>query len=73
MTERHTGVHIADCLTEIAKDWNLEGKIVAVVYDNASNMVLASDLLEDWGDLPCFTHTIQLAVNVGLEINAIST
>ena len=35
-------------------------------------MVLASDLLEDWGDLPCFTHTLQLAVNAGLEINTIS-
>ena len=68
MTERHTGVHIADSLTEIAKDWNLEGKIVAVVHDNASNMML----LEDWGDLPCFAHRLQLAVNAGLEINTIS-
>ena len=72
MTERHTGVHIADSLTEIAKDWNLEGKIVAVVHDNASNMVLAFDLLEDCSDLPCFAHTLQLAVNAGLEINTIS-
>ena len=71
MTERHTGVHIEYSLTEIAKDWNLDGKIVAIVHDNASNMVLASDLLEDWGDLPCFAHTLQLAVNAGLEINTI--
>ena len=35
-------------------------------------MVLASDLLEDWGGLPCFGHTLQLAVNAGLEIHTIS-
>ena len=33
---------------------------------------LASDLLEDWGDSPCYGHTLQLAVNAGLEINCIS-
>ena len=70
--ERHTGVHIAETLREIAKDWNIDNKVVAVVHDNASNMVLASDLLEDWGDLPCFGHTLQLAVNAGLEIHTIS-
>ena len=46
MMERHTGVNIAECLREIAKDWNLDNKVVAVVHDNASNMVLACDLLE---------------------------
>ena len=35
-------------------------------------MVLATDLPEDWGELPCFGHTLQLAVNAGLEINSIS-
>ena len=72
MTEWHRDIHIAESLTEIAKDWNLDGKVIAVVHDNASNMVLASDLLEDWGDLPCFGHTLQLAVNGGLEVNSIS-
>ena len=65
MIERHTGVHIASSLTEIAEDWILERKIVAVVHDNALNMVLASDLLEDWGDLPCFAHALQFTVNSG--------
>ena len=41
-----------------------------MVHDNASNMVL--DLVEDWGSLPCFGHTLQLAVNAGLEIHSIS-
>ena len=67
MTERHTGVHIADSLTEIAKYWNLEEKIVAIVHDIASNMVLTSNPLEDWGDLPCLAHTLQLAVKGHLQ------
>ena len=70
--EHHTGVHIAENLRKIAKDWNIDNKVVAVVHDNASNMVLASDLLEDWSDLPCLGHTLQLAVNAGLEIHTIS-
>jgi len=40
-------VHIAEILREVAKDWNLDDKVAAVVHDNASNMVLACDLLED--------------------------
>jgi len=35
-------------------------------------MVLVSDLLEDWGNLPCFGHTLQLAVSAGLDIYSIS-
>ena len=72
MMERHTGVNIAECLREIVKDWNLDNKVVAVVHDNASNMVLACDLLEGWGDLCCFGHTLQLAVSAGLDIHSIS-
>lgn len=30
---------------------------------NAANMVLALALLEDWSDLACFGHTLQLAMN----------
>jgi len=65
-------VHIAESLREVTKDWNLNDKVAAVVHDNASNMVLACDLLEDWGDLPCFGHTIQLVVCAGLNIHIIS-
>ena len=34
-------------------------------------MVAASQLLEDWDDLPCFAHTLQLAVKAGLELPVI--
>ena len=48
-----------------------QDKVVAVVHDNAANMVLAGELLEGWGDLSCFGHTL-LAVNAGLALNAIA-
>ena len=49
-----------------------QDKVVAVVHENAANMVLAGELLEGWGDLSCFGHTLQLAVNAGLALNAIA-
>lgn len=45
MTEKHTSTHIAESLTEIAKNWNLNETVVAIVHDNASNIVLTSNLL----------------------------
>jgi len=52
--------------------WSERDKVVTVVHDNAANMVLASQLLDDWGDLPCFGHTLHLAVKAGLELPLIS-
>ena len=49
-----------------------QDKVVAVVHDNAANMVLAEELLEGWGHLSCFGHTLQLAVNAGLALNEIA-
>ena len=46
--------------------------MVTVVHDNISNMVFDSDLLEDWSDLPCFRHMLQIAVSAGLDIDSIN-
>ena len=73
MPERNTGMHISERLKEAASEWGVaQDKVVAVVHDNAANMVLAGELLERWGDLSCFGHTLQLAVNAGLALNAIA-
>ena len=72
MPERHTGLHIHERLLEASKEWKIEEKVVAVVHDNAANMVLASEFLEEWDDLGCFGHTLQLAVNAGLDLNPVS-
>ena len=72
MPEHHTDVHISERLLKASVEWKISDKVVAVVRDNAANMVLASQLLEDWGDLPCFGHTLQLAVKAGLDLPLIS-
>ena len=72
MPECHTGVHISERLMKASEEWKISEKVVAVVRDNAANMVLASQLLEDWDDLPCFGHTLQLAVKAGLDLAIIS-
>ena len=66
------GVHISERLMKATVEWKISEKVVAVVRDNAANMVLASQLLEDWDDLPCFGHTLQLAVKAGLDLAIIS-
>ena len=58
MPERHTGLHISERLLRASEEWKISDKVVAVVRDNAANMVLACQLMEDWGDLPCFAHTL---------------
>ena len=65
MPERHTGVNIHAQLSTASEKLKIKEKVVALVRDNVSIMVAASQLLED---LPCFAHTLQLAVKAGLEL-----
>ena len=46
MPERHIGMHISERLKEAASEWEVaQDKVVAIVHDNAANMVLAGELL----------------------------
>ena len=73
MPERHTRVNISERLKAAACEWNIANdRLAAVVHDNAANMVLAVDLVGEWDDFGCFGHTLQLAVNVGLNLNPLS-
>ena len=72
MAERHTGANIALRIQEVLEVWNIQASHVsAVVTDNASNMTAALNSLE-CGHLPCFAHTLQLAVNKGLDANSLN-
>ena len=52
MPERQTGVNISERLKAAACEWNIANdRLVAVVCDNAANMVLAIDLVGEWDDL----------------------
>ena len=73
MPERHTGINIAERLKEAVREWHITPeKVVAVVRDNAANMVLAIATIGEWNGLGCFGHTLQLAVNAGLNLSTIS-
>ena len=74
LNESHSAENIAirlELVQLVQADWNLEGKIRVCVRDNAFNQAAAGRLLEDWEDLPCFAHTLQLAVNAGFAIEEV--
>ena len=72
MPERHTGENLANKLLDCASEFELENKVESVVHDNARNMQSASDKCEDWGDIGCFGHTLQLCVKPALELQNVS-
>ncbi len=41
MDESHSSANLRDTINSIIKEWNLTGKVVAVVTDNAANIVKA--------------------------------
>ena len=60
----HTGHNIADAISDIFENWNLDmKKLVATTTDNGSNMIAAFNVL----DLSCFGHNLDLAINKGLD------
>ena len=71
MDESHSAENLAIRLALVQADWNLEGKIRVCVRDNAFNQAAAGRLIDDWEDLPCFAHTLQLAVNAGFAIEEV--
>lgn len=61
---RHTAENLAACLKEAVDQWGLNGKVIACVHDNASNIVAAnSPERVDWASVHCYAHTLQLAIN----------
>uniref|UniRef100_A0A8C7R8M3 HAT C-terminal dimerisation domain-containing protein n=1 Tax=Oncorhynchus mykiss TaxID=8022 RepID=A0A8C7R8M3_ONCMY len=74
MEENPTTANIAERLGEVADAYEIPGcKRVALVHDNAANMVLCADILRqeaEWADVKgvrCTGHTLQLCINAALE------
>nr|CAH0112333.1 unnamed protein product [Daphnia galeata] len=67
--QAHTSENICAFLKEVANEWNIDEKIVAIVTDNASNMKLAVTL-GGWKHVSCFAHTLNLAVTDALKNNS---
>ena len=68
----HTADVVAELLYECISNWDLDGRVTAIVTDNGSNMKAAFPILvkkdrcEEIQRLPCVAHTLQLAIGKGL-------
>ena len=65
----YTGVEISHKLVEIVSGLGIEEKVICIVHDQASNMILSMDILleeKEWDSLRCSAHCLQLCINAGL-------
>ena len=60
-SNEHIADNIASEILRVTTEWNIEGKIVCVMTDNASNIVAAINKMP-WQHLPCFAHSLNLAI-----------
>jgi len=74
----HTAANIAERLGEVMEEFEIPAeKRVAVVHDNAANMVLCAQQLSQnpsWGNVQgvrCAGHTLQLCINAAVKIDPI--
>lgn len=63
---QHTADNISLELRQITEEWGITEKVVAVVTDNAANMVAAVHKA-GWRHHPCFAHTLNLVVKDSLK------
>ncbi|KAK7881406.1 hypothetical protein WMY93_029815 [Mugilogobius chulae] len=66
-SDRHTSENLAEELLKVAKEWNVENKVVCCVTDNAANITKAIKILK-WIHHPCLAHTINLVVKDALKV-----
>lgn len=64
-SDRHTAENLANLVKQIAEEWNISNKIVAVSSDNASN-IKGAIKHNNWKQIPCFAHTLNLVVQNAL-------
>ena len=65
--ETHTANNIKNCFEEIPTLWDIDTiKIHAVVRANGRNVTKAIDD-SVFKEVPCFIHTLQLAINTALK------
>ncbi|XP_073835857.1 E3 SUMO-protein ligase ZBED1-like [Musca autumnalis] len=62
----HTADNIAASLREVFEEWGILHKVITIVTDNDSTMIKACELLQK-RHLPCYAHTLNLAVHDCLE------
>ena len=73
LSEAHTGENLGNALKDVVMEWQLERATqIPVVSDNASNMDIAAKTAGLHPHIKCFAHTINLASQRGLKVNAMA-
>ena len=62
----HTAENIAASFRKTAEEWGISRKVVAMVTDNAANVV-AAVRHTGWTHVPFFAHTLNLAVSEAIK------
>ena len=66
LLNEHTADNIASELEKVTNKWRIKDKTVCVVTNNAANMIAAAHI-SAWRHLPCFAHTLNLAVTDAIK------
>ena len=66
-SNRHTSENLAEELLRVAREWQVDGKVVCYVSGNAANITKAMKMF-NWTHHPCLAHTINLIVRDGLKV-----
>ena len=67
VAQDHKAESLKEVLTEMFRSWEIFCKVCGAVTDNASNMVSTFRLL-GIQHFPCIAHTLQLAIQKGLDV-----
>ncbi|XP_077065477.1 E3 SUMO-protein ligase ZBED1-like [Siphateles boraxobius] len=63
--ERHCADAVAEHFMKVAREWNIEHKVVSLTTDSARNMIAAARQLP-FEHMPCIAHCVHRAVTVSL-------
>ena len=66
-SDRHTSENLAEELLRVAREWQVDGKVVCCVSDNAANITKAMKMFK-WTYHLCLAHTINLIVRDALKV-----
>ena len=70
VTQDHTAESLKEVLTDMLSSWKISSKVNGAVTDNASNIVNTFRLL-GIQHFPCIAHTLQLAIQKGLDLTRV--
>ncbi|XP_022910339.2 E3 SUMO-protein ligase ZBED1-like [Onthophagus taurus] len=70
MEDRHTALNLQNKINNIINEWEINDKCVAIVHDNAANIVSATKEMSV-DAITCYAHNLQLVLNKVLDADYI--